>query len=53
MMTTGTSVLQKILEVKNTEKPEGVGFDYKTLNKKQRKINSAHALEDWKQQATA
>jgi len=57
MMTTGTTVLQEILEVKNTEKPEGADFNYKALNKKQHNINSAYALEDCgmvrKQQATA
>jgi hypothetical protein len=46
MMTTRTNVLEEILEVKNKEKSEGAGFDYKALNKKQRNRNSAYALED-------
>jgi hypothetical protein len=39
-------VLEEILEVKNKEKSEAAGFDYKALNKKQRNINSAYGLED-------
>jgi len=46
MMTTGTNVLEEILEVKNIEKSEGVGFNYKALNKKQRNRYTAYALED-------
>jgi len=45
-MTTGTNVLEEILEVKNKEKSEGAGFDYKALNKKQRNRNSAYSLKD-------
>jgi len=46
MMTTGTNVLEEIIEVKNKEKSEGADFNYIALNKKQRNRNSAYALED-------
>jgi len=39
-------VLEEILEVKNIKKFEGVGFNYKALNKKQCNRNSAYALKD-------
>jgi len=47
MMTTGTDVLEEILEGQNKGKPKGINFDYKPLNKKQRNINFAYALEDY------
>jgi hypothetical protein len=46
MMTTGTNVLQEILEVTNKEKPKSTGFNYKALNRKQRNRDSAYTLED-------
>ena len=47
MMTTRTNVLEEMLEVHNKKKAKGVGFNYKSLNKKQCNINSAYALEDY------
>ena len=47
MMTTGTNVLEGILEGKNQGKPEAICFNYKVLNKKQRNKNSSYALEDF------
>ena len=44
MMTTRTDVLEEIQEGQNKEKPTGTGFDYKSLNKKQRNTNYAYAL---------
>jgi len=46
MMTTGTGVLDKILEGKVKVKPNGIGFDYEPLNQKQRNRNFAYDLED-------
>lgn len=44
MMTTGTSVLEEILEGQNKEKPKGTSFDYKSMNKKQRNRCTTYAL---------
>jgi len=46
MMTTGTNVLDDIIEVKNKEEPKSGGFNYKALNIKQPNRNSAYAIED-------
>jgi hypothetical protein len=46
MITTGTSVLDKILEGQVKGKPNGIGFDYEPLHQKQRNMNFAYALED-------
>ena len=46
MMTTGTNVLEEMLEFEHIKKSESAGFNYKSRNKKQRNRNSAYALED-------
>jgi hypothetical protein len=47
MMTTGTDVLEEILEGQNKGKPKGISYEYKALNKKQQNMNFAYALEDY------
>ena len=46
MMTTGTEVLDEILEGQVKGKPNGIGFDYNPLNQKQQNRNFAYAPEE-------
>jgi len=45
MMTTGTDVLEEILEGKIKGKPNGIGFDHKT--QKGKHLNFSYALKDY------
>jgi hypothetical protein len=49
MMTTGTNVLDDILESKDIVKRKFTSFDYRALNKKQRSRSSAyaHKITEW------
>jgi len=47
MMITRTDVLEEILEGQIKGKPNGIGFDHKTLNQKHQHKSFAFALKDY------